>query len=175
MNARDKKADFERFYKENMDKIYRFVFFRVGANKELAEDLVSEIFIKALNNFDNYDETISRSAWIFTIAKNHLANYWRDHKKALPLPGEKEEETGEGDAFWHKIAFKNYQNLVLRQQVYELLEVLEGEDKDIVTLHYLFGYSYAEIAEMRESTEAAVKVAAHRALKKIRKKNDILI
>lgn len=173
MNARDKKADFERFYKENLDKIYRFVFFRVGADKELAEDLVSEIFIKALNAFDSYDEKISRSAWVFTIAKNHLANYWRDHKKESSLPGGEEEETGESDAFWHKIAFKNYQQMVLKQQVYEFLEVLEGEEKDLVTLHYLFGYSYAEIAEMRESTEAAVKVAAHRALKKIREKNDI--
>ena len=43
-----KKTDFENFYRRNFDKIYRFVFFRVGNNKELAEDLVSEIFKKFL-------------------------------------------------------------------------------------------------------------------------------
>ena len=50
------KRKFEKFYNQHMDKVYRYVFFRVSRDRELAQDLVSEIFIKALNNFSKYDE-----------------------------------------------------------------------------------------------------------------------
>ncbi|TAL19526.1 sigma-70 family RNA polymerase sigma factor, partial [Patescibacteria group bacterium] len=67
---------FRKFYETHFNKIYRFVLFRVG-NRELAEDLVSEIFVKALKAFPSYDESRSRSSWIFTIARNHLINHYR--------------------------------------------------------------------------------------------------
>jgi len=162
-----KKADFEKFYNENMDKIYRFVFFRVGANKELAEDLVSEIFMKALEKFDTYDEKISRSAWIFTIAKNHLINHWRDSKPVDSLPEVNEE--GIENSSWIKKTLEIHKQLLTKREIYDLLAKLDDDDREIVTFHYLVGYSYSEIAEMRGSTEAAVKVAAHRAIKKMRK------
>ena len=161
-----KKVDFERFYNENIDKIYRFVFFRVGQNKELTEDLVSEIFMKALKNFAVFDEKISRSAWIFTIAKNHLANYWRDKKPSSALPEMSEE--GEEDVFWLKQASLNYQQTQIKQEIYELLAKLSADDQELVTSHYLFGYSYAEIAKVKGKTETAVKVAVHRVIKKMR-------
>lgn len=160
------KKDFEEFYQENIDKIYRFVFFRARQNKELAEDLVSEIFLKALKNFNDFDEKISRSAWIFTIAKNHLANYWRDQKSTESIPEMSAEE--EEDAFWLKQAFLNFRQLKLKQEIYDLLAKLDDTEQELVTFHYLFGYSYSEIAEMKGKTETAIKVAVHRAIKKMR-------
>ena len=79
------KRAFEKFYEANVDRIYRYVFFRVGQNQEIAQDLTSEIFIKALNAFERYDEKVSRSSWIYTIAHNHLANYYRDRKVASDI------------------------------------------------------------------------------------------
>ena len=162
----DKKY-FEKFYRENIDKIYRFVFFRIGANKELAEDLVSEIFMKALESFDRYDEKISRSAWIFTIAKNHLINHWRDAKPIDSLPEITEEGMESGS--WVKKSLEIHAKSNTKGEVYELLAKLDENDREIVTFHYLLGYSYLEIARMRNSTENAIKVAAHRAIKKMRK------
>ena len=161
------KKDFEKFYLANVDKIYRFVFFRVNKDKESAQDLVSEIFMKALENFESYDPQKSSSAWVFTIAKNHLANYWRDHKSALAIPEGGEDEWE--DIFWKKLAFRSYQTIELKREIYELLDKLEGEEKELVTLHYLFGYSYTELGKIKGMSEGAVKVAAHRAIKKLRK------
>lgn len=161
------KKDFEKFYRENVDKIYRFVFFRANRDKELAEDLVSEIFMKALDNFERYDPAKSGRAWLFTIAKNHLANHWRDSKQGAVMP-ELAGEEGE-DIFWKKAAFRAFQTLQVKREIYELLDKLEGEEKELVTLHYLFGYSYSDIAAMKGLSEGAVKVAAHRAVKKLRK------
>ena len=75
------KTDFKRFYKKHVDRVYRFVFFRVSTNREVAEDLTSEIFMKALKAFATYDPKKSESAWINTIARNHLKNYYRDQKR----------------------------------------------------------------------------------------------
>lgn len=164
MPENPKKAEFQNFYNTHIDKVYRYVFFRVSANKELAQDLVSEIFLKALEHFADYNKDISKSAWIFTIAKNHLANYWRDKKPTAPIPEEEEEAS---HAFWLKSAVNMFKREKDKQQLTELLEKLGPEDREIVTFHYLFGYNYAEIAAMKNMTETAVKVAAHRAIKRL--------
>ena len=168
MNYNDsvKKKDFEKFYQTHIDKVYRFVFFRVSANKELAEDLVSEIFMKALEHFETYNPKISQSAWIMTICKNHMANYWRDKKPVGSLPEETDENV---DSFWLNLASRAFKKESVKKEIYELLAKLDGDDREIVTFHYIFGYSYLEIAEMKEMTETAVKVAAHRAIKKLSK------
>ncbi|MEK7131788.1 MAG: RNA polymerase sigma factor [Patescibacteria group bacterium] len=160
----NKKAEFEKFYNTHIDKVYRFVYFRIGADKVLAQDLVSEIFIKALENFINYDEKKSRSAWIFTIAKNHLANHWRDKKPVGSLP---EDEDEANDDFWLKSAVSAFKKEATKRQVYDLLEELDTSSREIVTFHYLLGYNYAEIAAIKNMSETAVKVAAHRAIKKL--------
>ena len=159
-----KKAEFEKFYNTHVDKVYRFVYFRIGGDKALAQDLVSEIFIKALEHFADYDQKKSNSAWVFTIAKNHLANYWRDKKPTSSLP---EDEAESNDDFWLKSAINLAKKDAAKRQIAELLDTLDENTREIVTFHYLFGYSYAEIAGMKDMSETAVKVAAHRAIKKL--------
>lgn len=159
-----KKAEFEKFYNTHVDKVYRFVYFRIGGDKALVEDLVSEIFIKAMEHFMDYDEKKSRSAWVFTIAKNHLANHWRDKKPTSALP---EDENEHNDDFWLKSAVNLLKKDVAKRELYDLLETLDEDSREIVTFHYLLGYSYAEIADMKGMSETAVKVSAHRAVKKL--------
>jgi RNA polymerase sigma-70 factor (ECF subfamily) len=155
------RAEFERFYRENIDRIYRYVFFRVGRNRALAEDLVSDIFLKAFNAFDRYDESVSRSAWVYRIAHNHLANYYRDRKETVDLDdivpvavGERGEET------------------MLRREgemlVERALASLAAEERKLVTMKYLEGYSYEDMAPILEKSADALKVATHRAMKKLK-------
>src|SRR6056297_1297796 len=68
------------FYKQYSNKIYNYFFYRVNFNDEVAEDLTSEVFLKAYKHFDSFDQSQSFQAWIFSIAHNHLANYYRDSK-----------------------------------------------------------------------------------------------
>lgn len=169
----NRKQEFEKFYKDNIDKIYRFAYFRVGKDQTLAEDLVSEIFVKALKSFDSYDREISVSAWLYTIAKNHIANYWRDHKNEVILPEVFDEAVdGEGvglENVWFEAAVVKSTVEDDRVSTYDLLSRLDREDREIVTFHYIYGYSYKEIAEMLGKSETAIKVTAHRAIKKLRK------
>jgi len=171
-----KKRKFELFYNKHIDKVYRYVFFRVNQNKETAEDLVSEIFMKALNNFDKFDEKKGSSAWIMTITKNHLANYWRDRKLVVSLDyinSNAESDLNlsiQQDRTFFSKARKLFQKQIDTHELANILANMNENDREIVTLHYLSGYNYKEIAEMRGMKVSAVKVAAHRAIKKMRNK-----
>ncbi|MEK7064997.1 MAG: RNA polymerase sigma factor, partial [Patescibacteria group bacterium] len=134
--------------------------------------LVSEIFMKALEHFESYDQKISVSAWLYTIAKNHIANYWRDKKNVESLPelDVSDDEDGVGlEDKWFNTAMEKFKQAGDKSMVYDVLSKLDFEDRQIVTFHYLFGYNYSEIGQMLNKNETAVKVAAHRALKKLRK------
>ena len=126
--------------------------------------MVSEIFIKVLEHFADYDQKKSNSAWVFMIAKNHLANYWRDNKQTGSLP---QDEAESDDGFWLQSAVNLFNKEATKREVVELLENLDENTREIVTFHYILGYNYAEIAAMKDMSESAVKVAAHRAIKKL--------
>ena len=156
----DKHA-FEQFYKVNIDRIYRYVFFRVGRNVAVSEDLVSEIFMKALKNFHKFDPAISQSAWIYRIAHNHLANYFRDQKKDVDLEDVSFTLAGEDGR-------KTFEAREEEMKLYEVLDRLPPEDRKLVTMKYLEGYSYKEMASIIEKKSDALKVATHRAMKKLK-------
>ncbi|MCR4314701.1 MAG: sigma-70 family RNA polymerase sigma factor [Candidatus Uhrbacteria bacterium] len=156
----DKHA-FEQFYKANIDRIYRYVFFRVGRNVAVAEDLVSEVFMKALKNFHKFDPEISQSAWIYRIAHNHLANYFRDQKKSVDLEDVIFTLAGEDGR-------KTFETREDEMKLYKALDSLAPEDRRLVTMKYLDGYSYKEMAHMIEKRTDALKVATHRAMKKLK-------
>jgi RNA polymerase sigma-70 factor, ECF subfamily len=156
----DKRA-FEQFYQANIDRIYRYVFFRVGRNVSVAEDLVSEIFMKALKHFHKFDPKISQSAWIYRIAYNHLANYFRDQKKTVDID----------DVSYSLIGDDGRKQLEVKEeelQLYEKLDELSKEERKLVTMKYLEGYSYKEMAQILHRTKDGLKVATHRAMKKLR-------
>ncbi len=166
------QADFERFYNQHFDKVYRYVYFRTGKDAELTQDLVSEIFMKVLEHFESYDATRSITSWLFTIAHNHLANHWRGLKPviSLDLEATNSEATDEvsADTLLSPVSIELWKRSVDKAAVGEILAKLSQPERDIVTFHYLFGYNYAEIASLKNMSEAAVKVAAYRAIKKMR-------
>ena len=71
------------------------------------------------------------------------------------------------EGFWLKSAINSFKKDKDKHELNSFLEVLDEESREIVTFHYILGYSYAEIASMRGMTETAIKVASHRAIKKL--------
>src|SRR5579872_1284216 len=70
--------EFQTFYEENLGLIYRFVYSKVG-NREEAEDLTSQIFIKAVRGVDTERGPLSMQKWLFQVARTTIADYWRTH------------------------------------------------------------------------------------------------
>src|SRR6266852_4628482 len=68
--------EFQTFYQENLGLIYRYVYSKVG-NREEAEDLTSQIFIKAIRGVDTERGPRSMQKWLFQVARTTIADYWR--------------------------------------------------------------------------------------------------
>jgi RNA polymerase sigma factor (sigma-70 family) len=75
---------FTAFYRENLDDVYRYCFFRLGT-REAAEDATSEIFAKALTSFDSFQGRGSRRSWLFSIAHNAVVDQHRRKRPVVPL------------------------------------------------------------------------------------------
>lgn len=155
-----KKAKFRAFYTKHFDRVYRFVFFRVANNADVAEDLTSEIFMKALRSFEKYDEAKSESAWIMTIARNHLINHYRDKKEQVDLD----------DVKFSLQGIDGERQVELEEDVrslYEVMNTLTPQERRIIELKHLQGYKNKEIAEVLGKTEGACRIELHRAMKRL--------
>lgn len=146
-----------------MQRIYRFLYYRVGGKKELAQDLTQDVFLKAFEAFERYDENISQSSWIYTIARNHLINQLAKIRPNTSL--EEIENTLWDKDDWVARAELNYDE----KRLIEALKQLPKEDAALLQKKHLEGWAYEEIAEELHKTEVALRVQSHRAMKELRK------
>jgi RNA polymerase sigma-70 factor (ECF subfamily) len=157
------RKHFPDFYRENVKRVYRFLFYRVGGNKEMAEDLTQDVFVKALNAFESYDPNVSQSSWIYTIARNHLINQLQKTRPGVDL--EEIENT-----VWDTVDWGERMALIHDQErLLGAIAELSKEDAELVRLKYLEGWPYEEIAEKLEKTTGSLRVQAYRALKQLKK------
>ena len=76
---------FERVYDAHVVGIYRFVYARVGNHPD-AEDLTAQVFVRAVEQLDTDREPGQIAAWLYRVAQNATADYWRAFYR-LPLVG----------------------------------------------------------------------------------------
>lgn len=79
---RGDRAAIARFYDEHVDGLYTFVFYRVGRDAALAEDVVQETFALALARRAEYDPARgTTSAWLTVLSRNVIRDHLRDHRR----------------------------------------------------------------------------------------------
>lgn len=159
---RNKKKDFAKFYDMHFDRIYRFVYFRVGSNKELAEDLTQDVFVKALDAFERYDPNISTSAWIFTIARNHIINQMAKVRPQADID-DIENSIHVREEWGEKMEF-DYDEKRLMAAIAQLPK----DEADLIRLKYIDGWKFNEIAEWTNASSGSLRVKAMRVMKKLR-------
>ena len=80
--ARTNPEAFGVLYERYLERIYNYVYFRVG-NVDDAEDLTAKVFFKALKSIGGYKHMgLPFSAWLYRIAHNLIANYHRDRARS---------------------------------------------------------------------------------------------
>ena len=77
ITMRAEVQQFEQLYQEHLDRIYRFVYSHVR-NREAAEDLTSQIFLKAMRSLNLEQSAHSGSAWLFRVAHTTCLLYTSD-------------------------------------------------------------------------------------------------
>ncbi len=155
------KKQFEALYGEYFDKIYRFLFYRVF-QKEIAEDLTSKTFLKALEHIDTFDPQKGQfSTWIFRIARNTLIDYWRREVPQVDI--EEAWGLGEKDGVEEDLDRK-----AEAEKIKEKMRNLPQEQGEIVKMRVWDELSYKEISEVLGKTEGACKMAFSRAMQTLR-------
>ena len=153
---------FWELYDRYIDKIYKFIYLKTSS-QEIAEDLSSEVFFKAMNSIDSfrsYEEKTSFKSWIYTIANNKVIDFYRTQKT----------ETNIDDCFdlWQHYNFaEDVDNKEKLEKITAFLDTLKPEQKEIVILRIWEDLSYKEIAEITGKTLDNCKKIVSRSLKNI--------
>ena len=154
--------EFQTFYQEKFGLIYRYVYSQVG-NREEAEDLTSEIFLKAVSSINYEHSPQSRHKWLFLITRTTLADYWRAHYRLPKSSLDELLETGwEGPAEEEPATLDDGPI----DRVQRLLQALPERYREVLTCRFLLNLSIKATALRMGVTAASVKEIQFRALKR---------
>jgi RNA polymerase sigma-70 factor (ECF subfamily) len=154
--------EFQTFYQENLSLVYRFVYSKVG-NREEAEDLTSQIFMKAMRGVDIERSPLSIQKWLFQVARTTVADYWRVYYRASSSSLDELIDAGwEGPVEGAQTVV----NAPPSERVGRILRALPENYREVLTCRFLLNLSIKETALHMGLTEANVKVLQFRALKR---------
>ena len=175
--ARDGK---EAAYRELVRRYERPVFsliYRIVRNRELAEDLSQDTFVKVLNALSSYRSEYKFSSWVFKIANNVAIDQVRRRElDTLSLEGSPHATTPEMiEATTLEIgepaesALDEVANRELGSQIERAIARLRPEYRSCILLRHVEGRPYEEIAEIMDLPLGTVKTYIHRARHELRK------
>jgi len=157
-----KTENFVQLYEKYVKKIFDFVFYKVG-NKQDAEDITSDSFLKAFDNIKRFNtqKDFQFSSRLYSIARNNTVDYFRQNKTSYAEYERLEDQSVEIDML---------QGIQDRDKLNQILQFLDdiGEDKkEIFLLRVWNEMSYEEIAQITEKTANTCKVSFHRTLQTV--------
>ena len=154
--------EFQTLYQEKVGAIYHYVYSKVG-NREEAEDLTSEIFLKAVRSIDQQRSPQSMHKWLFLVARTTVADYWRAHYRQPTSSLDELLETGwQGPAEEEPTSTSS----MPAYRVQRLLQALPEHYREVLTCRFLLDLSVKDTALKMGVTVANAKVLQFRALKR---------
>jgi RNA polymerase sigma-70 factor, ECF subfamily len=159
----------EQLCSATWETIYRYVYFKVQ-NKEEAEDITQETYIKAISYIQKNDVKIDKFvSFLKTVSLNVIKDKWRKGKRQGAVVNLDEINPKE-------IAIEDHtQVMAQREMIQTALELLNEEQRIVIELRILKGYSVADTAKQMDKSEGNVRVLQYRALQNLTKiiKDDI--
>jgi RNA polymerase sigma-70 factor (ECF subfamily) len=153
-----------QIYRRTIRQLYGYVSKRVGADVSLAEDLVQETWMRALDDWPRKGMPGDPLAWLLRVARNTLVSYYRSQRPLVVDPNDLDVEGREAAGNPEAAAVVCWGMARLRRSHADVLEDF-----------YFEGKSVQEIAAERSLSERAVEGRLRRARIKLRKKIDRLL
>jgi RNA polymerase sigma-70 factor, ECF subfamily len=157
---------------QHLKSVYNYVY-RIINDKNEAEDITQETFLKAWKSFKKFDPNKNFKTWLFTIARNTTFDYLRKRKNIsfsrLDAP------EGEGGSFSETIPDieplpdEMFERKELGKEVEKALSQIRQDFREIILLHYTEELTFDEISEVVGKPLNTVKSQHRRALSAIRK------
>lgn len=173
------RAGREAAYRELIRRYERPVFsliYRMVRDRERAEDLAQETFIKVLNAIASYRPEFKFSSWVFKIANNTAIDHLRRRElDTLSIEGSPHAMTPEAvEATALQLGssdpspLDDLEALELGTAIEDAIRILRPEYRSCILLRHVEGRSYEEIAEMLDLPLGTVKTYIHRARAELR-------
>ena len=140
-----KHADFNVLYEEHAEQVYKFLL-RLCGDVHLAEDLLQDTFLKAMQSADSFDNRCKFTTWLCQIAKNTYYDSLR-RKKRHPMEALTEEIPAKDSVEEQVVDSQS------AQEVRKLVHRLPEPYKEVFLLRYYGELSFREIGEIFEKSE----------------------
>jgi RNA polymerase sigma-70 factor (ECF subfamily) len=163
---------FDELYQKYHHDVFQFLFYMVR-NKEHAEDLVQEVYIRVFKSYQSFEGKSSEKTWLFSIARNVAIDFFRKQK------GWKERLLEKFDLSTNQVKDEYPIPEEIAEQkeeikwVYNCLEYCTVDQRSVIILRYLQDLSIAETAKALGWTESKVKTTQHRSLKVLKKQMEM--
>ncbi|TMU86712.1 RNA polymerase sigma factor SigX [Bacillus sp. BHET2] len=158
---------FEKLYSTYHQDVFQFLIYMVR-NKQLAEDLVQDVYIRVLKSHEHFEGKSSEKTWLFSIAKNVAIDHFRKQKNWKNRIMDKfdwnRNEVMDVEALPEEIAVANEEIQVL----YDCLKYCSTDYRMVIIMRYLQELSIIETSEVLGWSESKVKTTQHRAIKWLR-------
>lgn len=141
-------------------RVYGYIYHRVG-NVHEAEDLTAQVFMAAWEVLPRYQEKGIFGAWLFGIARNKVANFYRQRRPELHL--ERADQRA-GDCCDPLTHLEQNEHL---KQLSSLIEEFGQEEQELLRLRFAADLSYREIGAILGKSEAALKMKVKRLLRNL--------
>lgn len=154
---------FAQLYDAYVERVYRYIYFRTSEDSA-TEDLVSQVFLKAWENLGRYKIGGSPFiAWLYTIARNLVIDYYRAKKNVVPLeedvalPSDRESPDEEAQTRFDLEAMR------------DALQFLTGDQQQVLILKFIAGLPNENIAKIMNKQEGTIRGLQMRALQTLSK------
>ena len=163
-------AALDRLYQLYIDKVYRYIWYRVG-DQATAEDLAMDVFVRLVEHIEGFripsqQQVAAFSAWLFRIAGNLVNDHHRRRVRTdRYLEGKQNELNRAGaDAFDGEM-----RHMATQDQLRTALAQLNDSQRDVLYYRYVADLSSKQTASAMKKSESAIKALQHRALESLRR------
>ncbi|MBW5448205.1 RNA polymerase sigma factor SigW [Cohnella sp. CFH 77786] len=155
------------------DKLYHLAY-RMTGNRQEAEDVVQDTFLRVFKNLERYDENQKFSTWIYRIATNQCIDRLRKRRNVYSLDAESSDHEGlDGYAMMPSDERTPESELIqseTQRLIHQAIETLPVKYKSVMVLRYLQDLSLQEISEVLDMPVTTIKTRVHRGREFLRKK-----
>lgn len=158
--AQDISKNFDLYYSA-LYKYFRYS----GADPETANDLAATIFERALLKMRTYDpQKASVKTWLFAIAHNVAANFWRANARRQIVPLDQVTSTSDPSPLIEELII-DHQTV---DQLLVALNQLENREREVIALRFAGRLTNSQISGLLGLTESNVGVIVYRSLKQLK-------
>lgn len=160
VQAQADPQQFAALYTKYVDAIYRYIYYRTGQEKDTAEELVAEVFTRALKNLPTFNwQGYAYSAYLYAIARSVCKDHY-----ARPIISDIDEIVAEKDIATDATSEVQAEISLLWKRIADLPD----ETRELLELRYIDDLSYNDIAVIVNKKPEAIRTQVSRTISKLR-------